>query len=242
MGGAPIGCESVTCVLSNGHRIVVIEEKKGITPEEANLRPKQDYLTHTWPASSDVGVSQGPSILRVHGPLAQLRVEDITSVNTDGKALDGAVYRVVLKVTAGVSELCKNILMETSCANAFKSNEEPEVPREHRRAMLVEAEEGADENEGGENFSLPSGWKALGSDGSGTAEPVPIAEVLEPGGVAYVAVHLYRPPPTSAGDPSTADVDQCTTEYEVVFSYTQILRGGKEKAVRRRCQGFLENR
>jgi len=240
LGGAPIGCESLTFTLSSGHRLVVVDEKDELTPEEVNLRPKQDYLTHTWPAASEVGVRHGPAILRVHGPLAQLRVEDITSVNTDGKALDGAVYRVVLKVTAGLHELCKNIEMETSCANAFRSNEEQDISPEHRRAMLVEAGEASDGNDNGTDFAAPPGWRALGEDGSGTTEPVPIAEVLEPGGVAYVAVHLYRPPPTSAGDPATADRDQCTTEYEVVFSYTQILRGGKEKEVRRRCQGFLE--
>ncbi|GMH75640.1 hypothetical protein TrST_g7650 [Triparma strigata] len=236
MGGAPVGAESCTCVLANGHSIAVMDERATVTPtaEEANLRPKEDYLTHSWAALSDVGVEKGPKVLRVHGPLAQLRVEDITSVNTDGRAIDGAVFRVVLKISAGAEELCKDVSMEMSCANAFLSNEQSEVLKEHRRAMLVEA------GEGGEDIGLPEGWRAVGGDGSGTSEAVPITDRLDPGAVSYVAVHLYRPPPAAAGDPGTADIDKCITEWEVVFSYTQILRGGKEKQVRRRCQAFLE--
>ncbi|GMH55340.1 hypothetical protein TL16_g01886 [Triparma laevis f. inornata] len=236
MGGAPVGAESVTGVINSGHRVTVYSERATatLTPEEANLRPKEDYLTHSWPASDAVGVGHGPTALRIHGPLAQLRVEDITSVNTDGCASDGAVFRVILKITAGAEEVCKDIMMETSCANAFRSNEHAEVTKEHRRAMLVEA------GEGGEDSGLPPGWKAVGDDGSGTSEPVSITERLDPGTISYVAVHLYRPPPPAAGDPGTADVDKCVTEYEVVFSYSQILRGGKEKQVRRRCQAFLE--
>ena len=41
MGGAPIGCESLTLVLESGQRLVVVDEKDELTPEEVNLRPKQ---------------------------------------------------------------------------------------------------------------------------------------------------------------------------------------------------------
>ena len=259
-GGVPVCCTSIAFTLANGCSLKVDQDKSVVDPpppplgEEAagpvmadSKRAKEDYLVNSFGALTEAGVAHGPRILRVLGPIPKLKVTDMTSALTDGRGLDGAVHRIVYKLRAGDEEVCNNLEVEMFCANSFASSDSTRVTPWQRRAMFVEP---GVETDPSPDVLLPAGWKPLGSKGGmGTDEPIKLENKLENlqsgGSCAYVAVHLYRPPPNRPTVPamhpgkSEADVDFCKSEYEVVFSYEQVLNGGMPKMVRRRHVGVI---
>jgi len=228
MGGIVVRCTS--CTFKIGSVSV------GVTSDEPVIndsRDPSDYLAHAWTPLEPPGVVKGPKVLRVHGPLAKINVERVGGGTVAG---DGAVFRAVIKVSAGQDEVCKDLGMEMTCVNTFRSSEDTTIKKEGRRALIVEHSPGSSTSS---NSSLPADWIPVGNDGSGTEKAVPVKD-LNPGDFTYVAVHLYRPPPKQPTVLGEADVDKCRTEYSLVFNYKQSLNGSGFKQVRKRFQGSVE--
>ena len=228
MGGLAVKCKGVELVLCNGFQVDVVGEY-GVT-EEGRSIINEDHLIHTWGALTPSSIAYGPMVLRVHGPLAHLQVQDITSLSS---AVDGAVFRIVLKLTSGEEEACKDLTMEMSCINAFRSSNDDSIEKERRGAIFVEEHDGEDLE------GMPKGWRPVGNDGSGTDKGTQLPN-LGKGESVHVAIHLYRPPPAGATVPGEADVDKCRTDFSVLFWYNQVLEGSSEKEVRKRHSSSIE--
>ena len=260
-GGVPVSCRGITCTLADNGVVIVVEDRGGRgsggnveKDEDGTARIREDFVVHSWAggggATTAAGVIHGPRCLRVVPPTPKLEVTNLTSAATGGRGMDGVVHRVVFKVQAGAVEECRDLTLEISCANAFASAENQGIKKWHRPAIFVTSRAEEEEEEGGSasgtngggmcaGYNIPSPWKPLGADGMGARAPIKIKS-LSPGEATYVAVHLFRACPNRpvvAGSKEflgEADADSCFTEFECVFTYNQVIKGGAVKEVRRR--------
>ena len=237
-----VGGESVTLIR------LTLKKKMPKTPANIKRTPfeEDNYIASAWSRPPHLPFSRGPRSLRVLGPQPELLVEDITGIATGGNALEGTIYRIVLKLTAGVKERCKDIQCRISCFSVLVTpagTTRRLVPADD---VLVEGESSLSmsdpkartpclvtspsspfathTSESAFGYTLPEDW-ALAE--SGAAFDAPKIPALECAQSSFVQLALFRPPPAICYSLSPAheqamnmgDLSVCKTDFYVTISY-----------------------
>ena len=229
MGGKPLRCDGIRLVFYPVHvekvaatggtsRVNVIEltieKKRPSTTAVFKRTPfeEDNYLSSAWSRPDHLPLSRGPRCLRVLGPMPEMTVSNLTEELAGGKAMEGTVNRVLLKLQAGPNELCENIRFQVSCSSMLLS---ADVITTH-----LNAERSGDSEEGEEGSNsidlrtpvmvcqgevvtnrvykdgrhrLPRGWRLVGTDGGTRTTAQPSLTNLKPGEETFVYFDVYRP-------------------------------------------------
>jgi len=263
LGGKPLLCDGLGIVFypvqaekgSGGVEQVTlieltIEKKKKKTAANIKRTPfeEENYIASAWSRPPIVPLSKGPRSLRVLGPLPQLVITDLTEPLTKGKALEGTVNRILLKLHAGPDEICSKMKMSVSCfsvlitpsgstkrliaAEEITEEVENSIDMKNplfRTPILVAA--ATDSFEFGPTdfgYTLPCGWLV---SGSGQKDATKDLEPLKGGEASYVNIDFFRPAahtqreglPTENAIPveDLGDVSTCKTDFYVTLTYEQ---------------------
>ena len=260
LGGKPLKCDGVRMVFypvqaekASGVEAITpieltIEKKKPRT--EANIRrtpfEEENYIASAWSRPQIFPLSHGPRSLRVLSPRAAMVVTNMTDPLTDGKAIEGAINRVLLKFQAGSREECSDIKISSTCFTVLISSEGV-TKRLVPKSELAEGESSLDMSDpayrtpvmvlpvnnpcvmdvptpGG--YQLPDGWSMAG-DGQGyTGKALPKLKSQE---ACYVPLDFYRPS-ADLGDATAADI--CKTDFYLTITYKQERPTSKKKVSR----------
>lgn len=262
LGGKPLLCDDLHIVFypvqaekaSGGmEQVTLIElsiiKKKKKTAANIKRTPfeEENYIASAWSRPSIVPFSKGPRSLRVLEPQPQLVITNLTEPLTQGKALEGTVNRVLLKLQAGPDERCSNVKLSLSCYSVLIT------PFGSTKRLVSEQELAGVENSldmkisslrtpilvsvsptptdvsvaSGFGYNLPVGWNVAGS---GYKEVGKVLEPLNEGEVSYVSVELFRPAAHTQRQPQTegdlneedvGDLSSCKTDFYVTLTYTQ---------------------
>ena len=204
------GAEQVTLIE------LTIEKKKKKTAANIKRTPfeEENYIASAWSRPPNVPFSLGPRSLRVLGPLPQMVVTNLTESLTKGKALEGTVNRVLLKLKAGTDERCSNIRLSVSCFSVLitpsgstkrlvseedlveeaENSMDMKNPR-FRTPILVSASSSSSSRTNGSvstdfGYDLPAGWSVTGS---GQKVATKSLEPLKEGETSFVNVDFFRP-------------------------------------------------
>ncbi|CAJ1893376.1 unnamed protein product [Cylindrotheca closterium] len=257
LGGRPLRCDGlkidfypVQSATGDGKNTVVeltIEKKYARTDANIKRTPfeEDNYLASAWRRPKLAPMAWGPRCLRVLSPMADMVITNLTEQKTNGKAMEGAVNRVLLKFKAGEFERCMGVKVKISCSSFLVSPEgkvrrivgsqeagsdESCLSKENpnvRTPTLVKKQEGLPPQPADVGYTLPEGW-----GGNESSDFVSIAPQLNGGESAFTYFDLYRPlPPISRaqfvlsegsdGDEFSFDQDMCQTDVDVTVSYRQ---------------------
>lgn len=207
-----------------------------LTTKRTHPLEEENYVASAWRRPPHHPLSLGPNCLRVHGPIPAMEVTDLTSLVTGGRAMEGTVNRLLLRLRAGRDEECADVRCQVTCASGTPLADGSIARAIQRSPILVEPVDDVDGGvEAGRDGDPPAGWKARGDSNDDAFEEV--TPSLPPGGVVYTSVDLYRPLPTSPLPPrKEGDVvvgatgggglgdDPCRTDFEVTVAYRQTRR------------------
>jgi len=250
LGGKPLRCDGlqlkctpvhVEKAAANGavERInmidVTIVHKKPKTQAPMKRTPfeEDNYVSSAWLRPNHLPFELGPRCLRVLSPMSQMVITDLTNPATRGKAMEGTVNRVLLKLEAGQKEKCHDIKYKINCTTTLVSidgtttnpatdidddNRDRETIKEQRIPVLVASDETMQDNEKSRyEYDLPRGWKLVGSGQSSNDEMTAERANLDPGETSYIYFDIYRPPAVITEDGG----DICQTDFDVSISYKQ---------------------
>eukprot|EP00934_Nitzschia_sp_Nitz4_P004916 Nitzschia sp. Nitz4//scaffold189_size62959//23388//27915//NITZ4_006307-RA/size62959-snap-gene-0.8-mRNA-1//-1//CDS//3329539893//4906//frame0 len=260
LGGKPLKCEGLLLSLSpvgmEKQPVLELALSKTYAQMEVSVQKKtpveeDSYISSTWLRSGNVSLSLGPRSLRVVRPASDLVITNVSELCTNGKALEGTVNRVVLRLMSGQNEECKDIAIRVAATSFLVSTsgvkrkimsspietDDPETVdgrNEHvRMPILVQQDMGTGRQISPYGYVVPEGWSLTGGDGSGCSDGlVPVSSSLKAGGVTYTALDVFRPSPLVTRiegvvqvEDDMADVElehaMCTTEIDVVVQYRQ---------------------
>lgn len=177
---------------------------------------EENYIASSWMRPLDLPLNFGPRCLRVLPPLADMIITNITEGFTNGKALEGTVNRVLLRLKAGSEENCSDVAVRVSCSNVLVSGSgdstritsNPADEEENisivdplnlhvRTPVLVKADKDAPSQMTKYGYEIPKGWTLVGDDGHGTAEDefLHVIETLKSGEETYAVFDIFRPSP-----------------------------------------------
>jgi hypothetical protein len=264
LGGKPLLCDGlyltfypVQAEILSAARITLIElyiQKKKIRTT-ANIKrtpfEEENYIASVWSRPHDLSLLKGPRSVRVLGPQSEMVVTNITEDWTHGKALEGTVNRLLLKLKAGADEFCNDITINVSCFSVL-------VTSSGSTKRLVSREELSNESENSVDMSnpryrtpilvnhcpsscgadvvvpscvgyvLPSGWAPAGTGQEYSVMNVPD---MKGGDSTFVQLDFFRPAAYSEkvlfsmvvgnSDEDLGDVSLCKTDFYVSISYTQ---------------------
>jgi len=280
LGGKPLRCDGICLVFypvkvekgagpSNANLIeLTIEKKKKKTAANIKRTPfeEDNYVASAWSRPANLPLTRGPRCLRILGPQSQMIVTNLTKEITDEKAVEGTVNRILLKLRAGPTELCEDIKFRLSCSSMLLcsdgttkhlTTEEKTIADigSARVPALVSQDPRAKEAARTDfGYSLPAGWKLLGS-GLGTHDEVaPPSTSLKGGEETYIYFDIYRAqrklPPIDfideLGSKRSTDntfstlgtvVDGneiCRTDFDVTVTYRQARPKAQQRTRRRR--------
>lgn len=264
LGGKPLLCDGLSIVFypvqaekSSGgtEQVTLIEltiaKKKNRTVANIKRTPfeEENYIASAWSRPSTVPLAKGPRSLRVLGPLPQLVITDLTEPLTKGKALEGTVNRILLKLQAGPDEICSNMKMTVSCfsvlitpSGSVKRLIAPEEITEEvensidmknpsfRTPVLVAASTDLIQSTSTEyGYSLPGGWHVSGSGQKDVSKDL---EPLKGGEASYVNIDFFRPAAHmqregfsiegAIVEEDMGDVCACKTDFYITISYVQM--------------------
>ena len=264
LGGKPLLCDGLSIVFypvqaeksSGGAEQVTlieltIEKKKKKTAANIKRTPfeEENYIASAWSRPPTVPFSRGPRSLRVLGPLPQLVVTNLTEPLTKGKALEGTVNRVLLKLQAGADERCSKMKLSVSCFSVLitpsgstkrlvseedlveeaENSVDMKNPR-FRTPILVGTSSNDTNRAVSTNFGydLPAGWQV---SGSGQKDAIKDLEPLREGETSFVTVDFFRPAAhtqkegfaveDSINDEDLGDVSTCKTDFYITLTYEQ---------------------
>lgn len=280
LGGKPLRCDGICLAFypvqvekgagaSKPNVIeLTIEKRKKKTAANIKRTPfeEDNYLASAWSRPENLPLLRGPRCLRVLGPMPQMIVTNLSDQITDGKAIEGTVNRVLLRLQAGPAEICEDIKFRLSCSSMLlcsdgttkhlttEENTIADIGTARVPSLVSQdprAKQGARTDFG---YTLPVGWKLLGS-GLGTHDEVaPPSASLKGGEETYIYFDIYRahrklPPLDSVdetGSRRSADntystmgtiVDGneiCQTDFDVTITYRQARPKAQQRTRRRR--------
>lgn len=127
LGGKPLRCDGIRITFypvqaeKSLERVTLIELaiKKTKPCTDANIKrtpfQEENYIASAWSRPHYLPLSRGPRSLRVSGPVPHLTIHNLTEEVTGGRAVEGTVNRIVLKLQAGRDELCSDVRLLMSC-------------------------------------------------------------------------------------------------------------------------------
>ena len=183
--------------------------------------------------------------------MADLVVTNVTESYTNGKALEGTVNRILVKLQAAPHENCTDVTFRVSCTSLLITLEgttkkitsglsaeedkgsavDCKVPGV-RTPVLVTRDQHASSSQTEYGFELPAGW-ALCGDGQANQDTYkPVVPALKGGEVSYAYFDLFRPTPRvtrmdgvlqvgEQADDLIGEWDICKTDFDVSISYRQ---------------------
>ncbi|CAB9526622.1 trafficking protein particle complex [Seminavis robusta] len=256
LGGKAVRCDAITfnfCPLESekdASRLVVtaksieltIEKIKRKHPAHLKRTPfeEDNYVASAWCRPLHMPLPNGPRCLRALAPMPDMQISNLTQSVSKGKAVEGTVNRICLKLEAGGDERCGNIKYKIKCTSSFEasdgttkrltesdSSEENTVsmkaPDVRAPVLVVDSSSTATSPAGDYGFDLPGGWK-LSSSGQETEGEVTKPASLAPRESTYICFQLYRAAEKAAGTSGTgdqADFTLCRTDFEVIVTYKQ---------------------
>jgi hypothetical protein len=246
---------------------LTIEKKRPRTTADIKRTPfeEDNYLASAWSRPNHLPLSRGPRCLRVLGPTPQMIVTNMTDPLTGSKAIEGTVNRILIKLQAGPNELCGDIKFTVNCTSMLLSmdgttthlnNEAPDDNDQNNEgdfetmrtpSLVCRDESVTDQVATDFGYSLPKGWKLVGS-GRGTPTSVaPSIATLKTGEETFVYFDLYRPhrvlAPVDGVDETGSlrssdglgdDHQLCQTDFDISISYTQANPKAQQSLGRRR--------
>lgn len=252
LGGKPLRCDTIQLILrplvqnssggSGSQKIkpieLIIEKKKPKTPANIKRTPfeEDNYIASAWCRPLHFPTPSGPRCLRVLGPLSGMEITNLTQAVSDGRAIEGTVNRICLKLQAGSEEACSEIKIKVSCSTTLViedgttknlsaeesvstnsvSMKNPDV----RTPVLVAESSKVNSPTSTEfGYDIPSGWELAGSGQESKDECVPHGSALACGEATYAFFELFRPTALTPGGVSKASI--CQTDFEVIVSYSQ---------------------
>jgi hypothetical protein len=258
LGGKPLRCDGLKIVFfpvaaekATGSSEAVtsieltIQKTKPKTAANIKRTPfeEENYIASAWSRPMNLPLSRGPRTLRVLGPMPELLVKDVTEEETGGKAVEGTVNRILLRLTAGQKERCNNLKYKISCFSVLVTPggstrrlvSEQEVTSEpgtsadmknpaFRTPTLVSASKDSKSSQTDYGYTLPDGWNIAGEGNSYAGSP---CSVLQDGGSTFIQLNFFRPPPSTQNptllpnDENIGDVSVCKTDFYVTISYDQ---------------------
>lgn len=221
---------------------LTIEKKKPRTPANVKRTPfeEDNYVASAWARPVHHPLPNGPRCLRVLGPSSGMEITNLTQAVSNGRAIEGTVNRICLKLQAGNDEACREIKFKVVCSttilgedgkprtlSAETSGEGDTVQMKNpdsRTPVLVAASPHSKSTSSTDyGFDIPAGWALAGGSGQETGDGLrPHAQALARGEITYAFFELYRP--TALLDPSggkAKSVPVCQTDFEVTVSYRQ---------------------
>jgi len=230
---------------------LTIEKKKKRTAANIKRTPfeEENYIASAWSRPLHLSFSRGPRSLRVLGPFPLLVVSDMTDDLTKGKALEGTVNRILLRLQAGPEERCSNMKCNVSCFSVLVTPSgstkrlvsEEELTKEtensfdmknpkYRTPVLVSSVSASAAHSIASDYGYdpPKGWKISGSGQKHNGMTLP---ALKGGESSFMYVDFYRPAAEtqkevlfndgSFHDDDVADFSLCKTDFYVTLTYRQ---------------------
>ncbi|GAX19945.1 hypothetical protein FisN_1Lh584 [Fistulifera solaris] len=206
---------------------------------------EENYIASAWSRPAYLPLSRGPRSLRVSEPIPHLSVTNITDEMTFGKAVEGTINRIVLKLQAGSEEVCSNIKVSVSCFSVLVTPSGSTKRLVNQEDITAETENSLDMTNPAYRtpallgrtketsvlsllgYCTPRGWAMLGS---GQTQETINFSTLNGGECSYISFNLFRPasdievdlePTESILLEKLADWSVCKTDYYVTVSYQQ---------------------
>jgi len=236
LGGKPICCKGLTMTFSiassaaNDTFVRLVIEVKQPQPQANTKRvtfEENNYISAAWKRPWGLSLKKGPRCLRLLSPKAKMLVTNVTGEVTNGKAVEGTVNRVVLKLKAAESESCTNVVVKiTSSSTLTNSNGNVKpisVPGDGtssedaedmmnplvRTPVLVKPDPSSETFMTDFGYILPSGWTLAGKNDSF------VVPVIKAGEETYACIDVYRP--------TIEPFDAQTEEIQAVFEERKKL-------------------
>lgn len=238
-----------------------IQKRKIKTAANIKRTPfeEENYIASAWSRPQHLPFSRGPRSIRVLGPQPELIVTNMTEEATKGKALEGTVNRLLLKLQSGPEENCTDLKINISCFSVLitpngttqrlvscdeilrgSENSLDMSNSNYRTPSLVKSSnEVTSSQTNGSGYNLPVGW-ALAGTGQQYSDK---CDDLKAGEYNYVQLDVYRPAAYSQktllfddgnnNEDNIGDVSLCKTDFYVSVEYKQE-RLSKEKQNQRR--------
>jgi len=270
LGGKTLRCEGIILTFSvvspaasDTFIKLAIEAKQPDAPPNTKRTSfdENNYVSTAWKRPPSLALSKGPRSLRLLSPIAGMSVTNLTEEVTNGKALEGTVNRIVLKLKAADNESCENVVIRATSSSVLTTADDKEKP-----ISLPDGETGSEEVEDMMNprvrapvlvkpdpssktfmtdfgYILPNGW-ALAYDGNeedgGYSINVP---TIKAGEEMYACFDVYRPTsePVKSHSKGNASIVEdmtklndckCETEINVSIRYDQQIIGDDTSASR----------
>ena len=228
LGGKPLRCDGLKLVfypvhvekaaVSSGASNVnvielTIEKMRPRTAANIKRTPfeEDNYVESAWSRPDHLPLSLGPRCLRILGPMPQMIVTNISESFTGGKAVEGTVNRVLVKLQAGPLEICKDMTCQLRFSSTllaldgstthlrFDYGGDSDVAARMglRIPVLVSADKST-KSAAGNSISndgciLPNGWKLLCPRQGDPVELQVSPTTLKMGEETYLYFDVYRP-------------------------------------------------
>jgi hypothetical protein len=274
LGGKPLLCDGmrltfypVQAELASGspEEVTLIELtiRKKASRTAANIKrtpfEEENYISSAWSRPRHLPLSRGPRSLRVLGPTSQMMITNITEETTNGKAFEGTVNRILLKLQAGQGENCSDVTCDVSCFSVLltpdgltkrlvsereltdQADNSVNMKNPAFRTPVLVSPSSADCNSATTDYGyeLPKGWKV---GGSGQGDCTMSLPSMKGGESAFVHVDLFRPPAltqkvilSAGGTEDLGDVSICKTDFYVTLRYRQQRPSAQKRKISRRA-------
>jgi hypothetical protein len=262
LGGKSLRCDGLKVVFypvqaeraGSLEKVTLIEltigMKKPKTAVDIKRTPYEEdnYVASAWSRPEHVPFSRGPRCLRVLGPQPELVISNLTDSVTDGKALEGTVNRMLLKLQAGQNERCTDVKFSMTCfsvlitptgstkrlvtqeaitAQLSDCSVNMNDPAFRTPSIVVPTLQAATETPTDYGYNLPPGW-GLAEEGQGYTGT--IASSMKGGEAAFLPLHFFRPATLLQDDRMT-----CKTDFYVTVSYRQERSAARKQKVNKRA-------
>ena len=240
---------------------LTIQKNKMRTAANIKRTPfeEENYIASAWSRPQHLPFSRGPRSIRVLAPQPELIVTNMTEEATKGKALEGTVNRVLLKLQAGSEESCTDLTLNVSCFSVLITPTGTTKRLVSRDELLRGSENSLDMSNSNyrtpclvkasnemkssliEDFGydIPVGWAR-----AGTGEQYSdAADDLKAGQATYLQLDVYRPAAYSQkvlmsddgihSDDQLGDVSLCKTDFYVTVEYKQEMLSSEKQSQRR---------
>jgi tetratricopeptide (TPR) repeat protein len=230
LGGKPLHCEGINMVFypvdtitatsttsdENNNKVeltIKVKERKMQANTKRTTFEENNYISSAWKRPLSLPMSRGPRCLRLLPPSANMTVTNFTKELTNGKALEGTINRIVLKLKAAENETCANVMIRVKCSSVLTTddgkkkrisvkdddvsteNEDVEDKKNPRVRTPVLVKQDASSKTLATDFGyiLPYGWALDGDGQDGNDEYTMVVPMLKAGAATYAYFDLYRP-------------------------------------------------
>jgi hypothetical protein len=251
VGGATVSCDGIALVIDLDQISAGVGEEKCVelTLDASDLSPsvgrkynvdEESYLMMAWARPQHHPFALGPRSVRVHGPIPQLKLTNVTALQTNGKVMDGTVNRIFFKLEAHSDEECHDMKFSVTCTS-MSSTEEPitnvtdATDRENKGTIIdrppmlvVRSSEKKESVHMYQGYELPKGFRLRDT----VEEFTPILSYLKAGETTYIYFDIFRPlslsPDNGAehelGVTASQGTAHCQSTFELNVQYRQALK------------------